>query len=507
MVSRLESRIRSDRNRHFYHRFPFAHPNRQSLNPARICDFADYGRAAIAGSTECWVAGSGRSRQNESICCSLLSITTVLDQQFPSIAPPDVQTYDVAIVGAGIVGLTLACALKDSGLRIALIEAKPRSIGLSQRRAYHISLLSGRILSGLSVWDQILPQITTFKQIDLADADCPAVVALQPRDLGTSELGYVAEHGVLLQALQQAVSDAETVEWLCPVTVLSADYQADRTLLTLNVDGQEVQIASRLLVAADGARSPIRTAAGIATHGWQYWQSCITAVIRPERSHGSIAREHFWSSGPFATLPLPDNRCQIVLTAPHAEAQALMQIDDRAFLAELDRRYQGKLGKLTLEGNRLLFPVQLMQSDRYTQARLALIGDAAHCCHPVGGQGLNMGIRDAAALAQVILRAHDRQQDIGDLRVLKSYERWRKLENLVILGFTDLLDRFFSSDWWPIVVLRRLGLRLMRQLRPLRSIALRLMTGLSGRQPQLGVGGRVSSVECRPARSTRFVQR
>ena len=425
---------------------------------------------------------------------------TGLDQQLsPLVAQPDdLQTYDVAIVGAGIVGLTLACALKDSGLRIALIEAKPRSIGLSQRRAYHISLLSGRILTGLGVFDRILPQITTFKQIDLADANCPAVVALQPRDLGTSELGYVAEHGILLQALQQALTEAETVEWLCPATVLHADYQSapatgalrDRTLLTLSTDGQEIQIASRLLVAADGARSPIRTAAGIATHGWQYWQSCITAVIHPEQSHGSIAREHFWSSGPFATLPLPNNRCQIVLTAPHAEAQALMQIDDQAFLAELDRRYEGKLGKLTLEGTRLLFPVQLMHSDRYTQARLALIGDAAHCCHPVGGQGLNLGIRDAAALAQVLLKAHDRHQDIGDPQVLRRYERWRKLENLIILGFTDLLDRFFSSDWWPIVILRRFGLRMMRQLRPLRSIALRLMTGLSGRYPRLARGSR-----------------
>lgn len=433
------------------------------------------------------VAWIKRSRQNEDICCSLLSIKTVLDQQlFPSIAQPDdLQTYDVAIVGGGIVGLTLACALKDSGLRIALIEAKPQSIGLGQRRAYHVSLLSGRILAGLGVWDQVLPQITTFKQISLADADCPAVVALQPRDLGTLELGYVAEHNVLLQALQQALTKAEAIEWLCPATVLSADYQSDRTLLTLSIDNQEIQIASRLLVAADGARSPIRTAAGISTHGWQYWQSCITAVIRPEQSHGSIAREHFWSSGPFATLPLPNNRCQIVLTAPHAEAQALMQLDDRAFLAELDRRYAGKLGKLTLEGNRLLFPVQLMHSDRYTQARLALIGDAAHCCHPVGGQGLNLGIRDAAALAQVILKAHDRHQDIGNPQVLRRYERWRKLENLTILGFTDLLDRFFSNGWWPIVTLRRLGLRMMCQLRPLRFIALRIMTGLSGKHPRL----------------------
>lgn len=418
-------------------------------------------------------------------------LRTVQGQQLSSTqsdgdrAAHDVAMYDVAIVGGGIVGLTLACALKHSGLRIALIEAKPRSVGLSQRRAYHISLLSGRILSGLEVWDRVLPQITTFQQIQLADANCPAIVQLQPQDLGTTALGYVAEHNVLLQALQDAIADAENIEWLCPAVVVQAAYERDRVRIALNQDGQEVRLATRLLVAADGARSPIRQQAGITTQGWQYWQSCITAVIRPEHSHGAIAREHFWASGPFATLPLPDNRAQIVLTAPHAEAQALMQTSESAFLAELDRRYGGKLGKLTLETDRLLFPVQLMHSDRYTQPRLALIGDAAHCCHPVGGQGLNLGIRDAAALAQVILTARDRHEDWGKAKILRRYERWRKLENLTILGFTDLLNRCFSTGWWPLVTLRRLGLRLMQRLWPLRFIALRLMTGLTGKHPQL----------------------
>jgi 2-octaprenyl-6-methoxyphenol hydroxylase len=410
----------------------------------------------------------------------------VLDQQ---LALPHsshlAQTYDLAIVGGGIVGLTLACALKDSGLNIALIEAKPRSTGLSQRRAYHISLMSGRLLDGLGIWTQILPQITTLAQIHLADAECPAVVKLQPQDLGTAALGYVAEHRVLLQALQDALKSATHVKWLCPAAVLGAEYQFDRVTLTLAIDGREQQLQTRLLVAADGARSPIRQQAGIKTHGWQYWQSCITAVIRPEKSHRNIALEHFWASGPFATLPLPDNRCQIVLTAPHAEAKSLLALDESAFLAELNRRYAGQLGELRLEGDRLLFPVQLMHSDRYTQPRLALIGDAAHCCHPVGGQGLNLGIRDAAALAQVLKAAHQQGEDLGDWIVLKRYERWRKLENLLILGFTDLLDRCFSNQWLPLMLLRRFGLRCMRLLRPLKFLALRLMTGLMGRSPDL----------------------
>ncbi len=394
-------------------------------------------------------------------------------------------TYDLAIVGGGITGLTLACALKDLGLRIALIEAKPREAGLKQRRAYAITLMSGRIFDGLGLWSQILPHITTFRQIRLAEADYPAVVHLQPEDIGMQELGYVAEHHVLLKALQDGLETASTVEWLCPAEVVNVDYRSDRVDLTLSTAGGIQQVQTRLLVAADGARSQIRQAANIGTHGWQYWQSCITAVIQPEKSHGDVAREHFWPSGPFATLPLTENRCQIVLTAPHAEAKALMEVDEQAFLAELSRRYAGQLGSLTMVSDRLMFPVQLMHSDRYTRSRLALIGDAAHCCHPVGGQGLNMGIRDAAALAQVLQTAAQKGEDPGSLRVLKRYERWRRLENWIILGFTDFLDRCFSNQWPIWMNIRRLGLRVMRRLRVLKFVALRVMTGLSGRSPQL----------------------
>lgn len=393
--------------------------------------------------------------------------------------------YDVAIAGGGIVGLTLACALKHSGLRVAVIEAKPVEVGFAWRRAYALTLMTGRIFAGLGLWHKILPQIATFRQIRLADEDSPAVVTLQPEDLGTAELGYVGEHHVLLRSLYEALADAPNLTWHCPATLVAVDYAPDQVTLQIEQDGERRQLTAKLLVAADGARSPLREGAGIGTHGWSYWQSCVTAVIRPEQDHGNIAREHFWTSGPFATLPLPDNRCQIVLTAPHAEARALLETEESAFLAELERRYGGQLGRLELVGDRALFPVRLMQSDRYVQPRLALVGDAAHCCHPVGGQGLNLGIRDAAALAEVLIQAHRMGKDLGTLPVLKRYERWRKLENLTILGFTDLLDRTFSNRWRPLVVVRRLALRLMGRLRLLRFLALRLMTGLGGRSPQL----------------------
>ncbi len=240
-----------------------------------------------------------------------------------------------------------------------------------------------------------------------------------------------------------------------------------------------------MIVAADGAKSGIRQAAGINTRGWQYWQSCIVAFVKPEKGHNNTAYERFWSSGPFAVLPLPENRCRIVWTAPHAEAKALVALNDEDFLAELTKRYGTQMGKLELEGDRFIFPVQLMQSDRYVLPRLALVGDAAHCCHPVGGQGLNMGIRDAAALAQVLQQAHSQGEDIGSLAILKRYESWRKQENLTILGFTDLLDRVFSNNFLPVVLIRRLGLLVLHRVPPVKIFALKLMTGLKGRTPEI----------------------
>ena len=392
--------------------------------------------------------------------------------------------YDLAIVGAGIIGLTLACALKDSGLSIVLIEAKPYSVAAMKGQAYAVHMSSKRIFTGIGVWDKILPQIETFRQVCLSDANYPGVVEFQPADLGTDVLGYVAEHQALLTPLQEFMQNCPNVKYLCPAEVVQTQYQPDGVEISLKAEGDRT-IRTKLLVAADGARSPIRQSAGITTRGWQYWQSCIVAFVKPEKPHNNVAYERFWSSGPFAILPLPGNRCRIVWTAPHEEAKALVALDDEQFLTELRRRYGDRMGKLELDGDRFVFPVQLMQSDRYVLPRLALVGDAAHCCHPVGGQGLNMGIRDAAALAQVVQSAYNQGEDVGNLQVLKRYERWRKQENLTILGFTDLLDRMFSNNFLPVVIVRRLGLLMLKQIHPIKKYALQLMTGLRGRLPEL----------------------
>jgi 2-octaprenyl-6-methoxyphenol hydroxylase len=350
-----------------------------------------------------------------------MAITQLEQPLSPQPTPPDLRgyEYDLVIVGGGIIGLTLASALKDSGLSILLIEAKVASAAVAKGQAYAVHQLSALIYQGIGVWDKILPQIAKYCRVRLSDADYPNVVEFTTDDIHTAELGYVAEHQALLQPLQEFVQDCANVTYLCPAEVVNTNYQQDIVAIDIKIADQLYSVRSKLLIAADGARSPIRQAAGIKTSGWKYWQSCIVAFVKPEKPHNNTAYERFWSSGPFAILPLPGNRCRIVWTAPHEEAKALCALDDEQFLAELTRRYGDQMGKLELLGERFVFQVQLMQSDRYVLPRLALIGDAAHNCHPVGGQGLNLGIRDAAALAQVIQAAHQAGKDIGDIQILK----------------------------------------------------------------------------------------
>ncbi len=392
---------------------------------------------------------------------------------------------DMVIVGGGIVGTTLASALKDSGLKIIIIEANPLEVAAARKQAYAFSLLSSRIYQGIGIWDKIFPHVGKFKNIRLSDADYPQIVKFETKDLQTDYLGYVAQHNVVLTALQEYIADCPNTNWLCPGKVNNVVYQDNFATVSVEVAGKQQQIKTKLVIGADGAKSYIRSLANITTRGWKYWQSCVAFTIKHTAPQNDIAFERFWSTGPMGVLPLPGNRCQIVWTNPHARAKNLQKLDQTAFLKELQHYTGGLLGDLELVSDRVVFPVQLMQCDRYVQSRLALVGDAAHCCHPVGGQGLNLGIRDAATLAQLLIEAHNQGEDIGTLSVLKRYENWRKQQNLAILGFTDFLDRFFSNNWLPIVIVRRLGLWVMANIKPMKMFALKLMTGLKGKAPKL----------------------
>lgn len=423
---------------------------------------------------------------------------TATTPQFLSPAPSDQPslrhqqselTVDVAIVGGGIVGLTLAAALGNSGMQIAVIEAQTAAAAASRQRAYAFSLTSADIFKGLGLWPQIGPHICHFDQVQLSDGDYSKVVRFVPSDLGTDTVYYGAEHGVLMAALQGAIAAFLNIHYLCSATLGDIHDREECTVATVSTPEGSITVRSPLFVAADGKGSFLRQRSGIGSFGWRYRQSCVTTVLEPEQSHQNTAYERFWPSGPFAILPLPGRRCQVVWTAPHAEAEAILHLPEAEFMAELEKRYGSQMGQLRRLTAPAMFPVQLMQCDRYVLPRLALVGDAAHSCHPVGGQGLNMGIRDAAALAEVLTAARQQGQDLGSLTVLRRYDRWRRRENWVILSFTDGLTRIFSNQLLPIVVLRRSGLWALSHVPPLKRLALRLMTGRLGRVPYLACLG------------------
>jgi len=406
----------------------------------------------------------------------------------------DVLMADVLIVGGGIVGATLACCLVDQNLRVVVVDAVAPAAGLANKRAYALTLLTIDIFRSLGIWADLEPKVTGFHQICLSDAAHRTVVRFTPQDIGRSELGYVAEHRVILQGLYDRLQGAQQITWLAPAQVQGMD-RAESSgwrLVTVGLpNGETLRLAAPLVVAADGANSALRRQAKIPTWGWKYWQSCVGFTVRCDRPHQHIAYEKFWSSGPFAMLPLTDQRCQIVWTAPHAEAADLANLSEPDFLALLAQRYGVPAQELHLETPRQVFPVRLMQGQTYRADRLALVGDAAHCCHPVGGQGMNLGIRDAAALAEVIVTAQHQGQDWGTKSVLRRYDRWRRWENWVILAFTDILDRTFSTTVWPVVWVRHLGLLGLHRFRFLRWGALHLMTGQFGRKPKLPKPSRI----------------
>ncbi len=397
---------------------------------------------------------------------------------------PQIKTYDVIIVGGGIVGLTCACSLRSSGLRVAVIEAQTAERAAGKQRAYAFSPLSASLLKGLGLWENIGPQLTPFQCVKLSDADYPKAITFRTQDGKSEAVYYSAEHIVLMSALQAAVQAADDIDYWCNSQILKTE-RTHQLMHQLRVerDRQQYLFQTQLLIGADGAQSGVRDRAQIKTLGWKYWQSCITAVLQPELSHCNTAYEKFWPSGPFAILPLPHNRCQIVWTAPHEEAKALLALPKEQFLKELQARYGDDMGELTLVNEPMMFPVQLMQSREYVRPGIALIGDAAHCCHPVGGQGLNMGIRDATALAEVIQQAAQKGEDFSSLKVLKRYQRWRKTENWFTLSLTDFLNRSFSNRFMPLLIARRAGIWVLDSVGPLKRLILQLMTGFFGKLP------------------------
>lgn len=416
------------------------------------------------------------------------SVNRDLTPDLTDVEQTDGCEYDVVIVGGGIVGNVAACALGQAGLKVAVVEAQAQSMASDRGQAYSVNLLSVNVFEELGLWQRIRPQVETYRSVQLSDGDYGKVVKFLPQDLGRETIGYVAEHRVLLEALEYGLNALPNVDRICPATVIETVKTGDRTIVKFaqtSSHNSAQTLSAKLVIAADGSRSALRQAANISTFGWQYWQSCIVAFIQPEHPHNQIAYERFQPDGPFAILPLPNGLCRIVWTAPRAVANRMLTLKPDEFMTELRSRYGDHMGKLTLVGEPSVFPVRLLHSTRYVKPGLALIGDAAHCCHPVGGQGINLGIRDAAALVNVMQNALARDKDFASLSVLKQYERWRMWENLLVLGLTDTLTRVFSNKIWPIVLIRRCSLWILQDISPIRSLVLRHMQGLTGKAPRI----------------------
>ncbi len=402
-----------------------------------------------------------------------------LDQAVAT-SPLQLPAVDVAIVGAGIVGLSFACALRQSHLTVALIEAEATSVAAAKGQAYALHQVSQRFFSEIGVWEALAPRVQPFEEVKLSDGRFAPTVLFRPRDLGTPVIGYVAEHAVLVETLQAVLQEATNVTLYCPWRVVETQGGSDRAQLTLiSGDPSCPQVASlkaRLVVAADGGKSPLRQQMGLQPQGWRYPQSCVVATLQVAHPKPVLAYERFWPTGPMGVLPLPGDRYRVVWTLPNEEAAAVLALEDQAFLERLRPYLDPAMAEVTGVSERFCFPAQLMQVNSYVGDRGVVIGDAAHRCHPVGGQGLNLGLRDVWTLAALLQTAP--VETIGCPSQLQQFHRQRYWQNSLTLAFTDLLNRLFSNQWLPLVVLRRSGLLALRSFPWLRQGVLRFMAGV-----------------------------
>lgn len=411
--------------------------------------------------------------------------------------------FDVLIVGAGIVGASLACALgdkhnpKNRSLKVGIIEARADLLqgqfGVDGR-ASAIALGSSYIWQDIGVWDAMRNRgVTAMHSIQVSDGDYPHKVQLLREDVGKEALGYIVENCVTQSSLWEFMRECSNIELICPARIKdithldsSKSEQGAIGVQVLSETGDRL-LTAKLVVAADGGKSIVRQLAKIPTVEKLYDQTCIVVTVKPEFSHQNIAYERFQGSGPFAILPLAGDRCCIVWTATSAEAPGIMALDEAEFMQQLSKRFGSHLGKLTLEtrwSDRASYVPRWMHAQTYIQPRLALIGDAAHTTHPVAGQGMNLGIRDAGALANILLDAHHKGEDLGSLNVLNRYQVWRRWDNFGVITVTDWTNRLFSNQFFLFKWIRRIGLAIAT-LRPFKQLLMYFMMGLVGKQPLL----------------------
>ncbi len=400
-------------------------------------------------------------------------------------------TYDILISGGGLVGASLACALSGRGLRIGLIEAVP--YGEPGQPAYDdraLALAAGtqRVFSALDLWGGLEGHATPIHRIHVSDRGRFGFARLDRTEEGVPALGYVAlgrDLGAVLSARLARLSD---VELICPAHVTGVEFSVTDARVQIESAAGAESLSTQLLVAADGAQSMLRDLLDIPTTVWEYGQTALIANLTPERAHANVAYERFTDTGPLALLPMSENRCALVWTLRDDQVDAVMALDDAAFLVRLQERFGQRLGRLTRAGQRTVYPLRLVGARESVRPRLALIGNAAHTLHPIAGQGLNLGVRDVAALAEVLLAARREQRDLGDLAVLKRYAEWRRGDHRRVIAFTDGLTRLFTNPLPPIVWARDIGMLALDLCPPAKHLFAKLTMGRAGRLPRLARG-------------------
>jgi 2-octaprenyl-6-methoxyphenol hydroxylase len=399
------------------------------------------------------------------------------------------QVYDVLIVGGGQVGASLARAIAGSGLRIAVIEALPAQAPAQPSyddRVIALGWGSRRILEGIGLWADLAASAEPIRRVHISDRGHFGFARIGCREAGVEALGYVLPARDLGRVLHQGLDGL--VDLYCPARLLDFRLGAERVDAALELDRQTLSLQARLLVAADGGDSPVRERLGFQAREWSYGQTAVIANVTPVRPHQGVAYERFTDSGPLALLPMTEGRCSLVWTQRDDAVEALLALDDQAFLRALQARFGQRLGCFARVGRRASYPLRQLLVGDPVRPRLALIGNAAHTLHPVAGQGFNLGLRDVAVLAELLVEQASAGADPGAMPLLARYREWRRPDQNALALVTDGLVRLFSNPLLPLRLGRNLGLLGFDLLPPLKQAAARRFMGLGGRLPRLGRG-------------------
>lgn len=403
--------------------------------------------------------------------------------------------YDILIAGGGLAGTSLALALAPAaaaGLRVALVETVPPTLARAHAhdevRALALAYGSRRILETLGVWEAIAAQATPIEHIHVSERGRFGAARLSHRDLALPALGYTVEMAWLAKALWQALDERQAIARFAPASVESVCFRDGHAEVTVRQGEARHRLAVRLVVAADGANSALRAAAGIGSEQIVYAQQAVVATVAIGRPHHHTAYERFTPEGPLALVPLAGQRCKLIWSTPSERVAERLAWSEQEFIARLQDRFGDRLGAFSQPGPRRVYPLVLTRVAEPVRARLALIGNAAHSVHPVAGQGFNLALRDVAALAETVVEAARRGEDIGGLPVLQRYAQWRHRDACATQGFTHLLVRLFANEAWPLAAARTLGLLAVDRLPPLKRRLLRMTSGLAGRLPRLARG-------------------